>query len=219
MRSRNLFLKSNSASQGRWWVILSVVILGSVVILMSPEKRKLDEWTWQSPIEPPGVTILTHEAQALIAPTSAQVSSVPAENQLAKTGVAPTAAVAADLPGSSPAAALAHDQAQIRKTIDLWSTAWSSRNMEAYFEQYAKSFVPAGGLSRAAWDKIRRQRILSKNQITHEVRDLQITVEGQKATANFEQMYATDQTRLVGPKTLQLQREGANWRIISESAN
>ncbi len=91
--------------------------------------------------------------------------------------------------------------------------------MSAYFDQYATEFVPAGGQSRSSWEKARRQRILSKSQIIHEIRDLQITLEQDKATAKFEQMYATDQTRLVGPKTLRLQREGLNWRIISESSN
>jgi hypothetical protein len=188
-------------------------MIGVAIIAMYPRERQLDDGAWQSPIEPPGVTIVSHDAQALILPDASK-------NQQSVT----VAAVKhrpdfQDATHAAPAGIPVNDHAQIREALERWSLAWSSQNMNAYFDQYAKSFVPAGGQSRSSWERTRRQRILSKSQITHQIRDLQITLEGDKATANFEQLFATDQTRLVGPKTLRLQREGMKWLIVSESSN
>ena len=219
MRTRNLFLKSNSKLKSLRWMFFLAVLAGVAFFVMYPRERTLDEWTWQSPIEPPGVTIMSHEPEVLTQ-SDAKPSAVtaPSTEQPSPSVASLPNATAAQAPATS-AEVSAKDQAQIRKALELWSAAWSARNMDAYFEQYAKSFVPASGQSRAAWEKTRRQRILSKSQITHEIRDLQITVDGDQATANFEQLYATEQTRLVGPKTLRLQREALGWRIISESSN
>jgi colicin import membrane protein len=217
MRSRNLFLKSNSTQKLRWLALTLVGVVGLAILVMHPKEPKLDE-AWQSPIEPPGVTIVSQEPQAVVVPAAASTSEAQRQEQSLPSvdKSKPTLAGASHL---TPAAVSAIDHAQIRKVLERWSLAWSTRNMDAYFDQYAVSFVPAGGLSRSAWERVRRQRILSKSQITHEMRDLQITLEGDKATANFEQLYATEQTRLVSPKTLRLQREGLSWRIISESSN
>ncbi|MGV0961109.1 MAG: YybH family protein [Limnohabitans sp.] len=200
-------------------LLVFVMAAGLAFIVMFPKESMLDEWTWQSPVEPPGVTILSHEPQVLTQPVAKPPALAAASSKQPNASVGPSSTASTALANLTPAEMSANDHAQIRKALELWSAAWSSRNMDAYFDQYAKSFVPAGGQSRSAWERMRRQRILSKSQITHEIRDLQITVQGDQATANFEQLYATDQTRLVGPKTLRLQREGLGWRIISESTN
>ena len=201
-------------------LMLALLVLPVIVAwAMLPKERSREELTWQSPIEPPGVTIVSSQPQALVAPVAkAAVSRVSNKTP------APTAQGAAVVPtvaqlGLTAVGMSAGDTEQVRKTLERWSAAWSSRDMEAYLGQYAKSFVPAAGQSRAAWEKTRHQRILSKGHITHEVRDLDIVVQGDTATAHFEQMYAADQTRQVGPKTLRLQKENGDWRIMSESTH
>ncbi|PUE34468.1 hypothetical protein B9Z52_06085 [Limnohabitans sp. Jir72] len=219
MRSRNLFLKSN-ATQRAGWVLLALLGVGSVVVLlMHPKEIKRDDWAWQSPIEPPGVTIVSQEPQALLVPASMPSVSDAQSRAQPTPFVEKSAQVVKNVVNPAPTAMRLDDRAQIRQVLERWSQAWSSRSMDAYFDQYATSFVPAGGLSRSAWEKVRRQRILSKGQITHEIRDLQVTLDGEMATVKFEQLYATAQTHWVGPKILRLQREGVRWRIISESAN
>lgn len=219
MGTRHLFLKSNTKLKSLRWLLFWGGLLAFVFIVLFPKEHALDEWTWQTPIEPPGVTIVSQEPAVLTQPVAkpSVIASAGSEQSPPLLERSPNAiALRAKI---TPAEMLANDHAQIRKALELWSLAWSSRNLDAYFDQYAKTFVPAGGQSRTAWEKTRRQRILSKSQISHEIRDLQITVDADQATANFEQMYATDQTRLVGPKTLRLQRVGSSWRIISESSN
>lgn len=218
MRSRHLFLKSKVDRHNRWLMIAMCLALGAAVLVLLPRQQKIDDGVWQNPIEPPGVTIVSHEPQPLLTPPEKPAAIEAAQPQQGAAEV-PAGTEIAISTAPTQAAVVANDHAQIRKTIELWSAAWSARNLESYFAQYAQSFVPAGGQSRSAWEKARRQRILSKIQITHEVRELQITLDENQATANFEQMYATDQTRQVGPKTLKLKKDGTHWRIISESSN
>lgn len=146
MSSRHLFLKSRTSQKWRWLLVVLLGMIGVAIIAMYPKGQELDDGAWQSPIEPPGVTIVSHEAQALI-------SSDASKNQQS---VPVAAKHRPDLPDSAstaPAEISVNDHAQIREVLERWSLAWSSQNMNAYFDQYAKSFVPAGGQSRSAWEK------------------------------------------------------------------
>ena len=91
--------------------------------------------------------------------------------------------------------------------------------MNAYLGMYSRSFVPDSGQSKSAWEQTRRQRILSKTAIVHEVRNLQITLQGNKAVVQFEQAYTADKVRSVGPKTLRLELDDDKWLIVSESTS
>jgi ketosteroid isomerase-like protein len=212
MTSRNLFRKQTVFRSSRWWFILSVLSLCALVAMMLPKKRPFDEWAWQAPIEPPGVTIVSRETHGLIDQSKSSAPSINVSSE-------PIPNTTIELPNTLSAVPVVSDQDQIRRSIERWSVAWSARDMDAYFAQYAKSFEPAGGQSRTAWELTRRQRIQSKQHIMHEVRDLDIKVDGDKAIANFEQLYVADKTRLVSPKTLRLQRDGNNWLIVSEGSN
>jgi len=197
-------------------MIVLVLLFCVLFAMLFPKKRELKESPWQAPLEPPGVTIVTREPQAL---TPKSVESDVAIPKPVEVSVVSTATTTAALTSSEVASASVNDRNQIRNAIARWSAAWSARDMDTYLGQYANEFVPAGGQSRQAWEKSRRQRIQSKRQIFHEVRDLDIQLNGEEATAHFEQSYAADKTRVVGPKTLRLKRYGVNWLIISESAN
>lgn len=107
----------------------------------------------------------------------------------------------------------------VRETLARWSHAWSSRDVNAYLSVYARTFTPEGGMQRQVWEQTRRQRILSKTAITHEMRNVQIVVDDDKATVRFEQTYVADSLRSVGPKVLRLERFGQEWLIVSETSN
>lgn len=216
MYSRNLF-----RSAAITWVLqspwrLAALAALSVVLVWSTlsKERSREEWSWQMPIEPPGVTILSKPPQVLPAPVvkSPEVAGKPP---------APVADIVSALPTEVQGAAdgSAEFDVEVRQVIGRWSAAWSSRDMGVYLAQYARSFVPSGDQSRSEWIKTRYQRILSKKNISHEVRDLEVTRTGDTATAHFEQIYVADHLRQTGRKTLRLQREAGEWRIISESSN
>lgn len=221
MRSSQPFRKWRAilSLQGPSLMLPLLVLPVIVAWAMLPKERSPEEMTWQSPIEPPGVTIVSRQPQALVTPGIKSAVSKVSDKTPAPTAPVPAMVAMVSQPSPTAAGLSAGDSEPIRKALERWSAAWSSRDMEAYLSQYAKTFVPAGGQSRAAWEKTRYQRILSKRHITHEVRELEIVVDGDTATAHFEQMYAADQTRQVGPKTLRLQRENGDWRIMSESSN
>ncbi len=87
--------------------------------------------------------------------------------------------------------------------------------MAAYYAAYSNHFDPQGG-TLAAWKAERKDRIVGKPAITVEVRDLKVSVHGERATANFRQYYAAGSYKATTRKTLRLQQEGDKWRITRE---
>ncbi len=80
------------------------------------------------------------------------------------------------------------------------------QNMAAYYAAYSNHFDPQGG-TLAAWKAERKDRIVGKPAITVEVRDLKVSVHGERATANFRQYYAAGSYKATTRKTLRLQQE------------
>lgn len=87
--------------------------------------------------------------------------------------------------------------------------------MDDYFAAYAKDFD--GGKSRKVWEQERRDRITGKRNISVKISGLKISVNGNKATAQFRQDYRADNLSVGGGKRLELVRSGSNWVIAKES--
>jgi ketosteroid isomerase-like protein len=208
MSSRYLFRKSTMPwYMHRRWLLFTMVVPMIVMSLGWSNEQPREEWVWQSPIEPPGVTIVSHAVEADVKRLDKRSAKV------TDSGVVRLATATSP----STAQGLVQDETEVRQAIERWSAAWSARDMKGYLDLYAKSFAPAGGQSRSDWVKSRYQRILSKKHISHGVQNLDIQVTGDAATANFQQTYEADTSRQVGPKTLHLIREGGHWRIRLES--
>ena len=214
MKSKNLFLKPRSSFHVRWWII-ALLLAGLYFLLRAPNERPRDELPWQPPIEPNGVMVRDATVSDISTSPPASAAAQPATSEPQPQTAPPTPAAEANTPPAAPADA----QVQVREAIEQWSRAWSARDVNAYLGMYGRSFVPEDGQARSAWEQTRRQRILSKSAIAHEVRNLQITLQGNKATARFEQTYTADRVRSVGPKTLRFELEGDKWRIVSESTS
>lgn len=89
--------------------------------------------------------------------------------------------------------------------------------MKGYLAAYGSDFDPPGGQSRKAWEEERRQRIESKSRISVKVSDLQVSINGNKATARFRQQYSADTLNVSSRKTLELSRAGDRWVIVREN--
>lgn len=98
-----------------------------------------------------------------------------------------------------------------------WAEAWSSRKMPLYLAAYSPNFTPAGGQSRSDWEADRRARIVPRSRIGVEVSDLEVSVNGDRATARFRQAYTSDTLNVTSRKTLDLVRSGNRWLIVRES--
>ena len=138
---------------------------------------------------------------------------------------APAAPVAAVAKPAAPAAApapaapsvAADAQREVEAAVLSWAGAWSSKDMNGYLGAYAGSFAPPGGQARKAWESDRRARIEPRTRIGVDVTNLEVTVNGDKATARFRQDYTSDTLNVTSRKTLDMVKSGNRWLIVRES--
>ena len=143
----------------------------------------------------------------------------------AATAAAPaaTAAAPAATPAPAPAAPdaakqeAAKDAKEVTAAVQAWAAAWAAKDMKAYLAAYGKDFDPPGRMTRAAWEKEREARIVGKSKITVQVSDLNVSVNGNKATARFRQAYSADSLNVSSRKTLDLVESNGRWLIVREA--
>lgn len=135
-------------------------------------------------------------------------SKAPAEQPAPKPETAPP----------SPPPATNNASAAIDTAVQTWAAAWSNQNLPGYFAAYAPNFQPEKGLSLSAWKAQRRRLVGDKKDIHVEVKNLQVDVRGDKATARFKQIYKSGDLYFNGTKTLDMQEEGGKWLIVREIA-
>ena len=111
------------------------------------------------------------------------------------------------------------EEAAIQSAIAIWAKAWSQKDMPRYLSAYADNFVPSEKMSRAKWESDRRLRIVSKKSISVGVSQVQITLQGQKATVRFQQIYESDNFKGNSRKTLEMSKQGPRWLIVRETVN
>ena len=139
----------------------------------------------------------------------------------AATAAAPAAPAATPAPApAAPDAAkqeAAKDAKEVTAAVQAWAAAWAAKDMKAYLAAYGKDFDPPGRMTRAAWEKEREARIVGKSKITVQVSDLNVSVNGNKATARFRQAYSADSLNVSSRKTLDLVESNGRWLIVREA--
>lgn len=115
----------------------------------------------------------------------------------------------------APSAASADAQA-VEGAIKAWADAWSRRDVTDYLRHYAPAFEPAG-MTRAAWEAQRRERIAGKTSILVRVSDLQVAVQGDQAHARLTQHYVSNRFRALDRKSLRLVKVDNAWLIRQET--
>ncbi|MBK9162056.1 MAG: outer membrane protein assembly factor BamE [Nitrosomonadales bacterium] len=120
-----------------------------------------------------------------------------------------------EMPSASPAAG---GEQAVQEAVAQWVAAWSARDVERYLSSYADSFKPSG-MDRAAWEAQRRERINKAASIAVEISNLKVRLrDAGHASASFNQVYRSDSFRDSSRKTLQLEKVGDAWRIVSEQS-
>ena len=148
-------------------------------------------------------------------------------------GVRPAAsapeAVAATTPAVTPAAVKPTpapapptetsrgEEDAVEAAVRAWAKAWSSKNMSSYLGAYASSFTPPAGQSRNEWEADRKVRIVPRARIDVDISNINITVNGNRATARFRQAYSSDTLNVTSRKTLDMIKTGNRWLIVRES--
>ena len=163
-------------------------------------------------------------APAVVATQRPAPAPAPAAAPAPTTAPAATAAAPAATPAPAPAAApdaakqeAAKDAKEVTAAVQAWAAAWAAKDMKAYLGAYGKDFDPPGRMTRAAWEKEREARIVGKSKITVQVSDLNVSVNGNKATARFRQAYSADSLNVSSRKTLDLVESNGRWLIVREA--
>lgn len=105
---------------------------------------------------------------------------------------------------------------EVESALQAWASAWSKKDLNAYFAAYSRDFN--GGKSRKAWEQERRERIQGKRNISVKLSKINVSINGNKATARFRQDYKADSLDISSGKRVELVRTGGEWVIVKESA-
>ena len=156
-------------------------------------------------------------APAAAAPAPVAPTPAPAAAAAPAPASAPTAEAPAPAPAPAPATASDSSTQAVTAAVQAWASAWAAKDMKAYLGAYDKSFDPPGNQNRAAWEKEREARIVSKSRISVKLSDINVSVKGDKATARFRQAYSADALNVTSRKTLDLVHNNGRWTIVRES--
>ena len=166
-----------------------------------------------------------YEAPALTPTVATAVVSAPASRPAAVAVAAASTPAVVSVPAASAAAASsvtaseprsADDTRAINAAVRDWASAWSRKDLNAYFAAYATDFKGSDA-SAAAWQSNRRDRILGKRQISVEVSGLNVSIAKGVAKVTFRQSYAADLLRVSSQKVLELEQHNGKWLIRKES--
>jgi hypothetical protein len=108
------------------------------------------------------------------------------------------------------------NKAQAIASVESWAKAWSAKDVKDYLAHYAFDFEVPGGMTRAAWEKERTERIERPKNIEVTVRVLSAQASDSEATVTFRQSYKSDSLKSSNTKTLKLVHEGDRWLIKQE---
>ncbi|OGA15264.1 MAG: hypothetical protein A3G25_03885 [Betaproteobacteria bacterium RIFCSPLOWO2_12_FULL_63_13] len=131
--------------------------------------------------------------------------------------------VAAASPAASPVAkgkSRAANTEDVIKAVHAWARAWSKQDVAAYLASYARDFRTPNGEPRAAWEKLRRQRVSRPKSIEVEIEQIKVDMmDDSRATASFLQRYQSNTLKVNTDKTLVMVRSGEKWLIQQERAS
>jgi tetratricopeptide (TPR) repeat protein len=129
--------------------------------------------------------------------------------------VAITPVAAAAPPPVAASAATSAEQSEVEAAVNSWASAWASKDVDAYLADYTSSFTP-GGQSHEQWASERRARIVGKASISVKIEGLEVSVQGDHATARFRQEYKAGSLTANSRKTLTLEKVNGKWLIAQE---
>lgn len=194
---------SNARAQGKLSLIKDLFGTGSKITMASKEPVKANN------TEP----VKTSNAPL---PATKKLEVTPAEDNSKKTLAIkkPDVIVTKTTAQTSPTDA----NTLLTATVNRWSQAWASKNLDLYFASYGSSFKPEHGLSRQTWEKQRQQRITNPSSINIKLENLDIESNDTTAKVKFKQYYSADGRSISTNKTLHMKKAGNDWYIIREIA-
>jgi tetratricopeptide (TPR) repeat protein len=177
--------------------------LGLIRDLFNPNPRSRPTTVAAAPTTP-----------ALVSPSATVKPPVVATGPAAPAASTVTAASPKPAATAPAATSAVGEEEEVRAAVQAWASAWSRRDLNAYFLAYGKEFDAPGG--RKSWEEERKKRILGKNKISVKVSNMDVKINGNKAQARFKQEYDADSLSVNSRKTLEFLRSGDRWMIVRE---
>ncbi|MEN3111652.1 tetratricopeptide repeat protein [Uliginosibacterium paludis] len=145
---------------------------------------------------------------------AARSSSSPAVVAAASAASASSAESSRGKPAKEPAAP--DGRKAVVTAVNAWADAWSAKNVKAYLGFYARDFAVPGKKGRSAWEKERTERIEKPGAIKVSLSEIDVRVNGDKATVRFKQNYQSAGFNSASGKTLELALQNGRWLITQE---
>lgn len=119
-------------------------------------------------------------------------------------------------------------ESAVHARVEGWGKAWESRNLDAYLSYYAEKFTPSYGMSKAEWLKQRTYRIKAPERIKLALKNIKVSIDGNKAIANVEMPsraladFGQEYDNSLGyrdevRKELEFELIEGSWQIVRES--
>jgi adhesin transport system outer membrane protein len=103
--------------------------------------------------------------------------------------------------------------------VRSWAEAWSRKDVEDYLAYYSGNFKPSKGISLAAWQKQRHQRLGKPKFIKIGIKNIQKKALGESLVqVTFNQRYQSNTYGDRVVKTLVLQWKKNGWMILKETS-
>lgn len=103
----------------------------------------------------------------------------------------------------------------IKTLVFAWAKSWQEKDFDRYMSYYSQSFR-SGRLSYGEWREKKSKVFQKPGNISLQVIDLSVVLEGKRAAVSFIQRYRDDHYADVGEKTLNLINVNGKWLIVSE---
>ena len=104
----------------------------------------------------------------------------------------------------------------VRNLVIKWVASWESGDMKTYRSCYASDFQ-SKGMNLNAWISYKTYVHKRSKNININIDDLQISADGNNATAVFTQNYSSSTSKDSGKKTLKLRKINDEWKIYKEN--
>lgn len=129
----------------------------------------------------------------------------------------PTPQPISPLTTTTPAPTPISIEKEIQDTLDIWSSAWSNQDVNAYVTQYVQGYSPSKSLKHSTWVKRKKSSLVNPKFIKLKLSNLQINVRNnQQATAQFVQSYQSNTYQDTVIKKLTFTKEHGLWKIAKE---
>ncbi|MGM9425320.1 YybH family protein [Hydrogenophaga sp. MI9] len=127
------------------------------------------------------------------------------------------APVAAPAPATPAVPTAADAREEVTAAVEAWRSAWAARDLPRYLAAYTPDFHPADVTSHEAWVSQRKDRLRNARGLRVQIEQLEVSTEGERATARFLQRYRAGALDDQVHKRLVFVRGADGWKIGEET--